>query len=192
MHPLLQILLSKFDTLTPAEAEAIAVHLPVQDFKKGQVLLSEGQVPDVCYFVLKGCVRQYQLLDGEEKTTAFFTEDQAVADFSLYTQQLSSPHYWVCLEDCSLLAGRLDIEQEMYARFPKLLQITRHMMEQDFGRTRDDFTAFILLSPEERYLNLLQKRPDLLQRAPQHQIASYLGITPESLSRIRKRISQKK
>ncbi len=192
MHPLLQKLLSKFDTLSPAEAESIAVHLSVQDFKKGQVLLSEGQVPDRCYFVLKGCVRQYQLMDGEEKTTAFFTEDQALADFSLYAQQLPSPYYWVCTEDCTLLPGRLDTEQEMYQRFPKLLQITRYMMEQDFGRTRDEFSAFILRSPEERYLNLLQKRPDLLQRAPQHQIASYLGVTPESLSRIRKRISRKK
>jgi CRP-like cAMP-binding protein len=65
------------------------------------------------------------------------------------------------------------------------------MIEQDLGKANENLDAFITSSPEERYLNLLDKRPELLQRVPQHQIASYLGMTPESLSRIRKRVSKK-
>jgi CRP-like cAMP-binding protein len=91
-----------------------------------------------------------------------------------------------------LVVGSLDYEQEMYQKFPKLAALTRALMEQDFGKTQSAFVAFMSSSPEERYRKLLTDRPDLLGRAPQHQIASYLGVTPESLSRIRKRIFVKK
>jgi CRP-like cAMP-binding protein len=64
-------------------------------------------------------------------------------------------------------------------------------VEKETGRARDTFTRFMTSSPEERYQNLLNTRPDLLNRVPQHQLASYLGVTPESLSRIRKRLSAK-
>jgi CRP-like cAMP-binding protein len=64
-------------------------------------------------------------------------------------------------------------------------------MEEDFGQTQDAYAEIMTSSPEERYLKLLEERPYLLQRIPQHQLASYLGITPESLSRIRKRLSTK-
>lgn len=79
----------------------------------------------------------------------------------------------------------------MYTRFPKLLEITRNIMEQDFGKTQEAFSRFISASPEERYLQLMESRPELFQRVPQHQIASYLGMTAESLSRIRKRTAKK-
>lgn len=91
-----------------------------------------------------------------------------------------------------LVVGSLDYEQEMYQKFPKLAAITRALMEQDFGKTQEALVAFISSSPEERYQKLLAERPALLGRVPQHQLASYLGVTPESLSRIRKRIFMKK
>jgi CRP-like cAMP-binding protein len=66
------------------------------------------------------------------------------------------------------------------------------MVEYDFGRTQNTLAKIITSSPEQRYMNLIDERPELLQRVPQHIIASFLGITPESLSRIRKRLAQKK
>ena len=78
-------------------------------------------------------------------------------------------------------------DAEVYKSFPILAGITRKMMEEDFGKTQDDFSKFITSSPEERYMNIIKERPKLLQRVSQLHIASYLGITPESLSRIRKR-----
>lgn len=184
--------ISQFPTLTDEEIREIADNIPVQTFKKGTILLKEGDTADKCFFVLKGFVRQYHLVEDEEKTTAFFTEEQAVVSFASYSQQLPSKHYWSCVEDSVLVVGSLDHEQEMYQKFPKLAAITRAVMEQDFGKTQEALVAFISSSPEERYQKLLTDRPDLLGRVPQHQLASYLGVTPESLSRIRKRIFAKK
>jgi len=91
-----------------------------------------------------------------------------------------------------LIVGNFHLEQAMYEQFPKLQAITRSMMEHDFGRTQEALARFITSSPEERYVHLLTTRPELVQRVPQHQLASYLGVTPESLSRIRKRMALKK
>ena len=76
----------------------------------------------------------------------------------------------------------------MYQKFPQIESLNRALGEVIMAKYQDTFAEFKMASPEERYLVLLRKRPDLIQRAPQHQIASYLGIKPESLSRIRKRI----
>lgn len=191
MKELLHAYLAQFPALSAAERQSIADNIPVQSFAKGAILLAEGEISTRCYFVLQGCVRQYSLVDGLEKTTAFFTEHQAVVSFTSYTQHIPANHYFACVEDCILIVGAQDNEAGMYARFPQLEAITRAMMEQDYGKTQADFATFITSSPEERYRNLLENRPDLLQRAPQHQIASYLGVTPESLSRIRKRLQSK-
>ncbi len=191
MKPDLLKLLPGLDTLPEAEAREIAELIPVESYQKGTLLLKAGEVSSICYFVLKGCIRQYSIIDGEEKTTAFYTEQQAAIPFASYTQQAPSGHYLVCAEDCLLVVGDMSQEQDMYAHYPKLLAITRRMMEQDFGKTQEAFSRFITSSPEERYLNLMETRPDLFLRVPQHQIASYLGMAPESLSRIRKRTIKK-
>lgn len=184
--------ISGFSSLTPEEMEAIVSRIPVRAYPKGSVLLEEGEISSSCYFVLKGCVRQYALLNGIEKTTAFFTEKQAVVSVMSYAAQVPANHYWSCTEDCILIVGDLSQEQDMYRDFPKLQSITRALMEQDYGKTQETLAAFMTSTPEERYLDLLQTRPDLLQRVPQHQMASYLGVTPESLSRIRKRIATRR
>lgn len=188
----LRAFLATFPSLSDDEKEGIAANLSVRVFPKGTFLLREGEVATKCYFVLKGCVRQYYLLDGEEKTTAFFTEEQAVVSFTSYAQQKPSTHYVVCVEDTTTIVGYMEGEREMYEKFPKLETITRAMMEQDYGKSQEDFAAFMTSSPEERYRSLLETRPELFRRVPQHQIASYLGVTPESLSRIRKRLAGKK
>jgi CRP-like cAMP-binding protein len=183
--------LSGFAELDEEERVAIGKNIPVKQYKKGTTLVSEGEIPAECYFVLQGCVRQYYLVDGDEKTTAFFTERQAVAATN-FIDQTPSKYYLACVEDAKLIVGSIHQDKEMYNRFPKLANITRVMIEQDFNNTRENFAAFVTSSPEKRYVDLLTTRPNLLNRVPQHQIASYLGITPESLSRIRKRISLKK
>ena len=133
------------------------------------------------------------LAEKSDSAISFFTEEQAVVNFYSDSQERVPVNYYLsCLEDCVLIIGEPNKETEMYKKFPKLEAITRMMVEQDFGKTQEAFATFVTSSPEERYLNLLNTRPDLLQRAPQHQLASYLGMTPESLSRIRKRVSVKK
>jgi CRP-like cAMP-binding protein len=180
--------LSNFKILTKAEMDIIYENTTVKAFKKGTILLKEGQVATNCYAVLKGCVREYYLIDGEEKSTAFFTEQQPVNSFTSYALQRPSKRFLECIEDSVLTVGTESLEKEMCRRIPRLTSIIRDEVEKEAGKTQDAFALFMTSSPEQRYLNLLEDRPELLNRVPQHQIASYLGIKPESLSRIRKRI----
>ncbi|GAA3313827.1 hypothetical protein GCM10020331_004850 [Ectobacillus funiculus] len=78
----------------------------------------------------------------------------------------------------------------MYNNYSQLETMTRKMMEISLSEIQDEFAEFIRSSPEERYKAILKKRPQLVQRVPQHQLASFLGMTPESLSRIKKRMKK--
>ena len=180
--------ISKFDILNKDEIEGIADNIKVRLFKKGTILIKEGDICNICYFVLKGCLRQYLFANDVEKTTEFYSEEQAAVFFTSFTNQTKTNSYLSCVEDCILIVGEPGGEEEMYEKYPKLAQLTRLMMEQDFGKTQDALSLFISSSPEERYLNLLETKSHLLQRVPQHQLANYIGMAPESLSRIRKRI----
>lgn len=180
--------LSGFPELEKEKIPDLAAMIPVVAPKKGTVLIKEGEIPKECYFVLKGMVRQYSFVDGVERTTEFYTEDNGTVSSDHYTQQTPSESYFVCAEDCLLIAGNMEIDQTNYEQFPELVAITRNMLENDLNQTKKALAKFILSSPRERYLHLLKTRPYLLNRVPLHQIASYLGMTPESLSRIRKRI----
>lgn len=180
--------LSAFELFKPEEINELAELMTVVSVKKNSLIVKEGEVCNHCFFVLRGCLRQYVVIDGLEKSTAFYTEHQAVNFFTSYTSQTVSACNLYSLEDSILLVGNPVTDAELYQKFPVLEKLTRKMMEEEFGKTQDNFSKFITSSPEERYLNLLNERPGLLQRVPLIHIASYLGITPESLSRIRKRI----
>lgn len=181
--------ISKFNVLEPAEVKEMATHIQVKAFHKGAVLLCEGKKTQSCFFVLKGLLRQYHLVDGIEKTIRFFEEEEAAVLFTEYMSQAASNSTLVCVEDSILIIGSPEEEGVMYEQFPKLQQITRLMVERDLARTQDVLTRFVALSPMERYEYLLKEKHSLVQRVPQHQLASYIGITPESLSRIRKRMT---
>lgn len=178
-----------FPILSDDEKAMIASKLHVKSQPKGTVLLKEGQVCKDCYFVLKGCIREYYIVEGIEKTTEFYTEYQTAISGSI-SKPAVSRNYLVCEEDTVYLIGNLEKEQSMFAEFPKLEEITRVMMEEDLVKTQQKLADFIISTPEERYKNLLEERSDILQRVPQHQIASYIGISPESLSRMRKRMAE--
>lgn len=181
--------LSKFTTLSKQEQQGIIDRLLIASYAKGTVLLEQGDVLEKCYFVLHGCVRQFSLNEyGKEVTSNFYTEGQAIAVFNDYEVDKRSKYTFVCSEDCTMVVGELNNLDEMYRRFDQLESMIRKMVEMSFGQMQEDFAQFIGATPEERYKALLAKRPDLIQRVPQHQLASYLGITAESLSRIKKRI----
>lgn len=191
MQTLLFNFLSKYVTLTEEEKNAIVSLDIFHSVKKGTILLKEGQKSKESYFVLKGCLRTYYEIDAEEKTTAFYTEMEALTPPCVISQT-PSEYYVSCTEDCILLISNSDMEAEVNAKFPKFESLCKKLSEELLAKERMDFDEFKTSSPEQRYLNLLEKRPDLIQRVPQHQLASYLGIQPQSLSRLRARISEKK
>lgn len=179
---------NSFAPLSPEEEEAITESMVVKTFKKGEILLKEEDVSETCYFIIKGCMRQYYDIDGEEKTTAFFMENDAV--FFQESCETKTPvgFYLSCTEDCITLIGNEEKEMELYDRFPRFAMISKLILEKGFGEQQKWQASFITHTPEQRYLNLLKDKPQLIQRVPQYQIASYIGIKPESLSRIRKRM----
>ena len=183
--------LSKHVSLTQEQTSIIIESTFIRSFKKGTILLKEGDVSNECYFVFKGCIRSYVLRNGEDKTIAFYTEEQPVAPLS-YGKETLSEHYLECIEDTIASVGTPEKEKEMFQKYPQFESICRVMSEVMGANYQESFTNYMLTTPGERYLNLLKTRPDLFQRVPQYQIASYLGIKPESLSRIRKRMMGKR
>lgn len=182
---------SQLTTLSTEEAKLIADSMAPKSFKKNTFLLKEGQYANETYFVIEGCVRQYILVDGEEKTTNFFTENQWIISPNSLIQNAPATHFLVCLEDCLLVVGNEAQAQAMFKQFPRFETIARIVVETAFAEQQKQMTSFFADSPTQRYINLLNTRPNIFQRVPQYQLASYIGVKPESLSRIRKRINAK-
>lgn len=178
--------------LTEDEAMTVDRLIPIKEFKKGHLLLEEGQICKSCFFIIDGCVRSFQLKNGEERTTQFFVEGEPVASLLSYLNKTPANHYFECVEDTTLAVLSYHQEQELYSLYPKFEALCRNSIEQEFGKQQEILQNFLTKNPEERYLMLQETRPDLLQRVPQYHLATFLGVQPESLSRIRKRLAQKK
>ena len=191
MQDILFDFISKYISLTEDEKNAIVSLDLFRSIKKGTTLLKEGQKSQDCYFVLKGCIRKYYIIDGEEITTAFFTEMDSLTPHCVINKA-PSEYFISCVEDSITTVSNSDMEVEINSKFPKFEIMCRILSEELLAKQQIDFDEFKTSSPEKRYLNLIQKRPDLIQRVPQHQLASYLGIKPQSLSRLRARILEKK
>jgi CRP-like cAMP-binding protein len=190
MKNLLIDYISKYIHLDEDEKKVITSLDIFHTLKKGQILLKQGELSNQGYFVLKGCIRTYYIIDGEEKTTAFNTEMEGITP-QCSIDKKPSEYYISCVEDSILLISNPDMEAEMFQKFPKFESLCRILSEKLVSKQQVDFDNFKISSPEERYLNLVDKRPDLIQRVPQHQLASFLGIKPQSLSRIKARIIEK-
>lgn len=183
--------ISNYITLNEEEKSVLLSLDIFHSFKKGTVLLREGQSTRNSYFVLKGCIRKYYVLDGEEKTTAFFTELEALTPHCVISKT-PSEYYISCIEDSMILVSDAEMGEQVNKRFPKFEIMCRMFSEELLAKQQINFDEFKTSTPEQRYVNLLQKRPDLIQRVPQHQLASYLGIKPQSLSRLKARLLEKK
>lgn len=182
--------ISKYVSLTEDEKNAITSLDNFRTIKKGITLLKEGEKSNEGYFVLKGCIRTYYIIDGEEKTTAFYTEMEGLTPHCVINKA-PSEYYISCVEDTILIVTNPEMEADSFNKFPKFESLCRVLSEELLAKQQINFDEFKTSSPEQRYLNLLQKRPDLVQRVPQYQLASYLGIKPQSLSRLRARIVEK-
>jgi CRP-like cAMP-binding protein len=190
MQDILFEFISKYISTTEDEKNAILSLDLFRSVKKGSILIKEGQQSQDCYFVLKGCLRKYYIIDGEEKTTAFYTEMEALTPHCVINKS-PSEYYISCVEDSILTVSNAVMEVEVNSKFPKFEIMCRMLSEEILAKQQIDFDEFKTSSPEQRYLNLMQKRPDLTQRVPQHQLASFLGIKAQSLSRLRARILEK-
>ncbi|MEM8964852.1 MAG: Crp/Fnr family transcriptional regulator [Bacteroidota bacterium] len=191
METILFDFIAKYIVLSEEEKNALVALDIFRSFKKGTVLLSEGQLSTDGYFVLKGCLRTYYVIDGNEKTTAFYTEMEGITPHCVLNKQ-PSEYFISCVEDSILTVANPDMEEMIFEKFPRFETLCRILSEELLAKSQLSLDQFKTFSPEERYLDLVENRPDLLQRVPQHQLASFIGITPQSLSRLRARLTDKK
>lgn len=190
MQDLLFNFISKYISLTEEEKNVLISLNLFHSVKKGTILLKEGQNSKESYFVLNGCIRTYYILNGEEKTTAFYTEMDAFTPPCVISKT-PSEYYISCVEDSIILVSNEDMSEDVNSKFPKFDIMCRKFSEELLAKQQINFDEFKTSSPEQRYVNLQKNRPDLIQRVPQHQLASFLGIKPQSLSRLRARMVKK-
>ncbi len=183
--------ISNIEPLSDVEKQTISDTTVMKTYPKGTTLLKEGEISKECYFILKGLIREYHIRDGEEVTTNFYSEEQWVLSATSFISGTPANHYFSTLEDTTVVVGGAEKEQELYEQFPRFTEISKTIMEKGFAEQQNRMSLFLTSSPEERYLSLMESHPQLIQRVPQYQLASYIGVKPESLSRIRKRLADK-
>jgi CRP-like cAMP-binding protein len=183
--------IKKFVEFTDAEWEVVKSHLTFAFLKKKKFFATPDAVCNDIGFVASGSVRYYYIKDGEEITSYFSFENEFASSYKSFLTRQPGFSYIQALEDSQLVTISYKNMQLMLAN-----PLIGHKMER-FGRLvaeyylicyEDRMSSFITQTPEERYLALLTTGRDIIQRMPQHYIAHFLGITPVSLSRIRRRI----
>ena len=184
--------MNHFVQLADAEWDALIPHLSIITLKKHQYLIQQGNVANQIGFVVEGLFRQFYTKEGEERTTYFFLEDQLVGAYMSCITNRPSPVTIEALSEVTCLCFPYSVLQSLFEQYPGWQLFGRRLAEYIMVALEERMAGLLLLSPEERYLDLREgDHKNLLQRVPQHYIANYLGITPVSLSRIRNRVSRR-
>ena len=150
-------------------------------------LLKEGEISNNMYFVKKGCLRMWFNNEGKDITFQFFFENQAVSSFESFLESKPSLFAMESMEPTTVVSLTKNSFDLLASHYPELKNTFQDILIQRMGNYARLFLSRIKDNPQKRYQELLQDHPEILQRVAQHYIASYLGITPISLSRIRNR-----
>lgn len=161
-------------------------------YPRKTILCKPGRVATELYFVNKGSLRLFYETEGIERTLFFAFENQFTGPCRSF--MLGEPNHQIfeTLEKCELLVVKKQPFIDALDKFPRLALLRSMIAEENLFITESIVSFLLLNSPEERYINLINHNPEILKRVPQYQIASYLGISPISLSRIRKRLITRK
>jgi CRP-like cAMP-binding protein len=152
------------------------------------MLLQAGNICNFEAYVIKGCIREYYIDNhGAELTLQFAIEDWWVSDITSFEDQMVSSMYIETLEDCELLMLSRQSKERLLAEVPKLERMFRLMIQRHLSTVQSRLFRTVTFSAMEKYLEFIKRYPTIPQRVPQHYIASYLGISPEFLSKLRTR-----
>lgn len=180
-------------SLTPEEEDVCRSLFIPKKLRKRQYLLQEGDVCKYTAFIEKGALRVYTIDDkGWEHVMQFGIEGWWVSDLYSFLTGEPSTYTIEALEDCELLLINQAAEEELLQKVPKFERYMRILVQGAYIALQRRMMTSMALSAEEKYLRMVSTYPDIVQRVPQHMIASYLGITPETLSRIRKNLALRK
>jgi CRP-like cAMP-binding protein len=176
--------------LTEPEWNILKDKLIRKEFKAKSIIIREGKIADCIYFIDKGLLRTYFLQDGKEVNTYFACDGQFITSYSSFISQTPSHEYLETIENSSVYSISFATMTELYKISSKFEKLGRILAEKNYLCVIDRTRKMQTLTAEQKYLDFIDSYDKkIVQRVPQHQIASYLGIAPESLSRVRKHIS---
>lgn len=184
--------LKKRLAITQEQAEEATNCLSIKHFKKGQILLSPGDLKSEIYFVNSGLLRYYSIDEkGKEHIIQFAPEDWMLSDRDTSIFNVASEFYIEAIENTEAVIVKPDFFISIQSIVPKILELNIMMLNNSIRFMQKRLVMLMAATAEERYLHFIKLYPNLTLRVPQWMIASYLGVTPESLSRVRKDLAKK-
>lgn len=169
-----------------------SMHYNVQYFKKGSVLVKEGEINTDRYFVEKGLLRMFSIdKNAKEHVIQFAPEGWIISDSTSQMLKEKSRFFIEAIEDSEVVVLSDEFFFELSQISPKVSERNQRLMLNHIKNLQNRVNALISTTAEERYMDFLRKYPNIMLRVPQWMVASYLGITPESLSRVRKELAKK-
>lgn len=182
--------ISKFIFLTNEEADLIRNNLVILKVKANEIIHSEGTICNFEAFIETGLLRTYYVINGNERIIHFFKENEWISDFKSFILQEPSKITIQAIEDCELVLIRKTHIHLFSKNISNWDTLGKLFFKKLFIQNFNHIESLLTNTPEERYIYLLENNSDLINRIPQYLIAQYIGVQPESLSRIRKRISK--
>jgi CRP-like cAMP-binding protein len=161
-------------------------------YEKNESIFTQGKISDKIYFITNGCVRLFYNVDGIDKTAFFYTEGQFICAGESYTFNIPAVENYQAVEQTEIYEFTKSKIEELLIKVPKMEVIARIATENELITCQKVIASFVTKSAEERYIDLLNTQGELFQRVPQQYIASFLGVSPETLSRIKKRVHKKR
>jgi CRP/FNR family transcriptional regulator, anaerobic regulatory protein len=184
--------LKQVSFLTEQDCALFQPFLKTKRIEAKQHVLEENKICREIGFINSGAFRTYYLSDGKEINTHFAFDNEFVVDYDSFLQQKPSRYYIQALEDAEIVTFNLETLQMAYNQSQNWERFGRIIAEYSYKITTKRVESFLFLDGEQRYLQLMESEPHIFERVPLYHIASYLGLERESLSRLRKKITEKK
>ncbi|HTM99908.1 MAG TPA: Crp/Fnr family transcriptional regulator [Pedobacter sp.] len=180
--------INKYVVLNEMEIQFLLSKVKASTVKKKEFLLQEGNVCKANYFVEKGLLRMFFINEkGVEQIIQFALENWWLSDYMSFTMQSNAQFYIQAVEQSEIIALPYHIQDELFEKLPQLERYFRMIMQRAYAASQMRFKYFYDYSKEENYRQFVSLFPEFIQRIPQYMLASYLGLTPEYLSELRKK-----
>lgn len=183
--------LKAFVDLTEDQCSFIYLRLHNKSYAKSEYIFQEGQVCNVEMYITKGLLRTFFTVDGIDRISHFSYEGHWVCDYSSFVDQSPAKSSVQAIEDTNLVCLYRKDEKDIRNYIPEWEKVSNMFLQRLVIQKDKLTTKLMTFTPERQYEDLLQNRPHLIQRVPQYYLAQYIGVQPESLSRIKKRLQQK-
>lgn len=181
--------ISKTIPLTEADKECLKENFKLKKLRKKQYFLQEGDIAFHTAYIGKGCLKTFTVdSEGSEHIYQIAIEGWWTSDIYSFLTGEPAIYNIEAVEDSELLIVDKVGRERIFERIPKFERFMRILIEKNVVANQHRLNSMMMLSAEERYLSFIKKYPQIVQRVPQHMVASYLGIKPETLSRIRKQL----